>query len=159
MKTIVSSFVCLLLLWALLSGYFKTVLIVLGILSCVFVTFLSIKLKIYSKQHERVGFNLRMPLYFPWLLKEIIKSNLHVARLILTNSKQINPQLVTITPSQKTNTGVAVHANSITLTPGTISIDISDNEILVHAITTHTAQGVLAGDIDKKVTALEGGTK
>lgn len=81
---------------------------------------------------------------------------MHVARLILTNSKEISPQLVTIKPSQKTNTGIAVHANSITLTPGTISIDIENNQLLVHALSSHTAQGVLNGDIDKKVTNLEG---
>lgn len=140
----------------LLSGYFKTILVVLGIISCVLVTVLSIKLKIYSSQRERIRINFRLPLYFPWLLKEIIKSNMHVARLILTNSKEISPQLVTIKPSQKTNTGIAVHANSITLTPGTISIDIENNQLLVHALSSHTAQGVLNGDIDKKVTNLEG---
>lgn len=156
MKTILSSFVSLFILWALLSGYFKTILVVLGILSCIFITFLSIKLKIYSTQRERVGINLRLPLYFPWLLKEIIKSNLHVARLILTNSKEISPQLVAIKPSQKTSTGIAVHANSITLTPGTISIDIEDDEVLVHALSNHTAKGVIDGDIDKRVTKLEG---
>lgn len=59
-------------------------------------------------------------------------------------------------PSQKTNTGLAVHANSITLTPGTISVDINENEILVHALTNHTAQGIIDGDIDKRVSQLEG---
>ena len=156
MKTILSSFVSLFLLWALLSGYFKTNLIVLGILSCVFVTLISIELKIYSLHHERIRTNLRLPLYIPWLLKEIVKSNLHVANLILSGSKEIRPQLVTVKPSQKTKTGVAIHANSITLTPGTISIDINDDQILVHALTDHTAQGIIDGDIDKQVTKLEG---
>lgn len=59
-------------------------------------------------------------------------------------------------PSQKTNTGLAVHANSITLTPGTISVDINENEIFVHALTNHTAQGIIDGDIDKRVSQLEG---
>ncbi len=155
MKTILYSLVSLFILWALLSGYFKTILIVLGIISCVLVTILSIKLKIYSSRHERLRINLGLPLYFPWLLKEIIKSNMHVAQLILTNSKKIHPQLVTIKPSQKSNAGIAVHANSITLTPGTISIDIEDDKLLVHALSKHTAQGILDGDIDKQVTKLE----
>lgn len=140
----------------LLSGYFKANLIVLGVISCVFVTLLSIKLKIFSIHHERLRINLRLPLYIPWLLKEIIKSNLHVARYILSSSHQISHRLVTIKPSQKTNTGIAVHANSITLTPGTISIDFAKDEILVHALTAHTAQGIINGDIDKQVTKLEG---
>ena len=156
MKTIIISLVSLSLLWELLSGYFKTNLIVLGVLSCLFVTLLSIKLKIYSRHHERIRFNLRLPLYIPWLLKEIIKSNLHVARRILSNGGEIKPQLVTIKPSQNTSTGIAVHANSITLTPGTISVDFDDDGILVHALTDQTAQGIRNGDIDKQVAKLEG---
>lgn len=159
MKTIASSFTCLFLLWLLLSGYFKTNLIVFGILSCALVTYLSIKLKIYSSHHERIKFNLHLPLYIPWLLKEIIKSNLHVARCILTSANSIQPQTICLKPTQKTSTGLAVHANSITLTPGTISVDINDDEILVHALTNQTAQGIIDGDIDKRVSKLEGGIK
>ena len=97
-----------------------------------------------------------MPLYLPWLLKEIVKSNLHVARLILSPRLSFSPQVLTAKTSQKSNTGIAIHANSITLTPGTISVDIANNEILVHAISSHTAQGIIDGDIDKKVSKLEG---
>ncbi len=156
MKTIVFSFTSLFLLWLLLSGYFKTNLIVFGVISCVFVTYLSIKLKIYSSHHERIKFNLRLPLYIPWLLKEIIKSNLHVARCILGSRDSIQPQTVCAKPSQKTNTGLAVHANSITLTPATISVDIDKDEILVHALTNHSAQSIINGDIDERVSKLEG---
>jgi len=140
----------------LLSGYFKTNLIVFGILSCALVTLISIKLKIYSSNHERIKFNLRLPLYAPWLLKEIVKSNLQVARCILSSNAAIQPQTLRTKPSQKTNTGIAVHANSITLTPGTISVDINEKEILVHALTDHTAQGIIDRDIDKQVSKLEG---
>ena len=157
MKTVILSFTSLFLLWLLLSGYFKTNLIIFGVISCALVTYISIKLKIYSSHHERIKFNLRLPLYIPWILKEIIKSNLHVARCILGSINRIQPQIVCSKPSQRTSTGLAVHANSITLTPGTISVDINDNEILVHALTNHTAQGIIDGDIDKRVTKLEGG--
>lgn len=156
MKTFILSFTSLFIVWLLLSGYFKTNLIVSGILSCVLVTVISIKLKIYSSQHQRLLFNLRLPSYAPWLLKEIIKSNIHVARCILGSGSFIKPQTLTTHASQKTNTGIAVHANSITLTPGTISVDISGNKILVHALTDHTAQGIIDGYIDKQVSKLEG---
>ncbi len=157
MKTVILSFTSLFLLWLLLSGYFKANLTIFGIISCTLVTYISIKLKIYSSHHERIKFNLRLPFYIPWLLKEITKSNLHVARCILDSNNRTQPQVVYSKPSQKTNTGLAVYANSITLTPGTISIDINDNEILVHALTNHTAQGIINGDIDKRVTKLESG--
>jgi multicomponent Na+:H+ antiporter subunit E len=156
LKTITLSFTSLFLLWLLLSGYFKTNLIVFGIFSCVLVTYLSIRLKIYSSHHERIKFNLRLPFYIPWLLKEIVKSNLHVARCILSSGHNIQPQTVCAKASQKTNIGLAVHANSITLTPATISVDLNENEILVHALTNHAAQGIIDGGIDKRVSKLEG---
>ncbi len=156
MKTILLSFISLFSLWLLLSGYFKINLIVFGIISCALVTYLSIKLKIYSSHHQRIKFNLRLPFYTPWLLKEIVKSNLHVARCILGSKNSIQPQTVYLKATQKSNTGLAVHANSITLTPGTISVDINENEILVHALTDHTAKGIIDGDIDKRVSKLEG---
>tara|TARA_R110002096_G_scaffold59584_4_gene149296 strand:- start:18 stop:497 length:480 start_codon:yes stop_codon:yes gene_type:complete len=159
LKTVILSFTSLFILWLLLSGYFKTNLIIFGVVSCALVTYLSIRLKIYSSHHERIKINLRLPLYIPWLLKEITKSNIHVARCILSSSNRLQPQTVCSRPSQKTTTGLAVHANSITLTPGTISVDINNNEILVHALTDHTAQGIIDGDIDKRVTKLEGGIR
>ena len=156
MKTFLFSFTSLFLVWLLLSGYFKSNLLVLGVLSCCLVTYLAIRLKIYSSRHHRLRFNLRLPRYLPWLFKEIVKSNIHVAGCILHPTLPIQPQTLKPRPSQKTNTGLAVHANSITLTPGTISVDINDNEILVHALTNHTAQGIIDGDIDGQVTKIEG---
>lgn len=94
-------------------------------------------------------------MYLPWLLKEIIKSNIHVARCILNPQLPIQPQTLRTKPSQKTSTALAVHANSITLTPATISVDISDREIFVHALTDISAQGIIDGDIDKQVSKLE----
>ncbi len=98
---------------------------------------------------------MNLPFYIPWLLKEIIKSNVYVTKLVLNPRLPIQPQTLTCSPSQKTNTGLAVHANSITLTPGTISVNISENEILVHALSNHTAQGIIDADIDKQVSKLE----
>ena len=125
-------------------------------LSCLLVTLLAIKLKIYSSQHHRLKINLRLPLYVPWLIKEIIKSNIHVAKCIVSVSLPIQPQTLRVKPSQKTSTALAVHANSITLTPATISVDINENEIFVHALTDSSARGVINGEIDKQVSKLEG---
>ncbi len=155
LKAIFFSFTSLAIVWLLLSGYFKSNLLILGAISCLFVTYISIRLKIYSRSNDRLKFNLYLPLYFPWLLKEIIKSNVHVAKLVLTPNLPIQPQTLTTKPSQKTNTGIAVHANSITLTPGTISIDINEEGILVHALSGHTAQGIIDQEIDKQVSKLE----
>jgi multicomponent Na+:H+ antiporter subunit E len=77
-----------------------------------------------------------------------------VARCILTND--IQPQTLRIKPKQKTDAGLAVHANSITLTPGTISVDYSSKQLLVHALTHHTAEGIKGDEMNIKVATLEG---
>lgn len=155
MKKLVISFVYLFLVWILLSGYFKTNLLVLGVLSCLFVSWLAIKLDIFSDNSDHLKINIRAIGYAPWLLKEIIKSNLHVSRIVLDPKLPINPQSLWIEGSQKTDTALAIHANSITLTPGTISLEVDGKKIHVHAISDDAAQGVKDGDIDKKVANLE----
>lgn len=85
----------------------------------------------------------------------MIKSNLHVARIILDPKLPVEPQAFWIEGSQKTDIGLAIHANSLTLTPGTISLAVEGNKLHVHAITSHTAQSVKNGDIDRKVAGLE----
>ena len=126
LKHVLISFVSLFSIWLLLSGYFKTTLIVLGILSCALVTVLCLKLRVYHSHFERLRINLRLPVYLPWLIVEIIKSNLHVARCIMTG--KIQPQIFSFKLNQKTQTGMAIHANSIPLTPGTISVELKNNE-------------------------------
>jgi len=145
----------LFLIWLLLSGFLKTNLLVLGLLSSGLVSLLAIKLGLLSEHSQRLRINLRLPRYLPFLLKEIWLSNLHVAGLILNPKLPIQPQTLRYQAQQKTESGLAVHGNSITLTPGTISVDIKDKEILVHALSDTTAEGVRAGSIDQQVCKLE----
>ena len=93
--------------------------------------------------------------YLPWLIKEIIKANYDVAKRVISPNLRISPCLFEAPVSQKTDLGQALYANSITLTPGTISLDLRSNEILVHALTAETAAGVATGEMDRKVSALE----
>lgn len=96
--------------------------------------------------------------YWPWLIVEIAKSALGVARVIVDPKLPISPRLIRAKASQRTAVGIATYANSITLTPGTITVEISrrDSEFLVHALTAEGAAGVLDGAMDRRVTAFEG---
>ena len=96
-------------------------------------------------------------IYWVWLAKEMIVSALYVARLIIDPSRPIAPVLVRLGASQKSDVGLATYANSITLTPGTISVEVSSRrrEILVHAITGETAAGLADGEMDRRVCRLE----
>jgi multicomponent Na+:H+ antiporter subunit E len=94
-------------------------------------------------------------LYLPWLLWQILKSNIEVSRIILNPKLPISPRLLKVKSSQQTTTGEVLYANSITLTPGTISLDVQGSTILVHALTEESAQGVENGDMDRRVSQLE----
>jgi multicomponent Na+:H+ antiporter subunit E len=59
-------------------------------------------------------------------------------------------------PSQRSAVGLCTHANSITLTPGTISVEVGPDEFLVHALTSAAAEGVRSGDMDRRVKRFEG---
>ena len=99
----------------------------------------------------------RATLYWPWLAKEIVKSAWDVTKVILSPRLPIQPTLVRFRPSQRTEVGLVTHANSITLTPGTITIEADRDEFLVHALTTAGAEGVTGGDMDARVARFERG--
>jgi multicomponent Na+:H+ antiporter subunit E len=102
-----------------------------------------------------VHLSLRVFIYWPWLIVEIVKSAWSVARIIIDPRLPISPTLLRARTSQKTAVGVVTYANSITLTPGTISVDVKQHEILVHALTREGADGLLMGEMDRRVTQFE----
>ena len=81
-----------------------------------------------------IKFNLHSIFYFLWLIKEIIKSSLSVAKIIIRKDMNIKPVFEWIDSEQKNDFGIALYANSITLTPGTVTIDIKNNVLLIHAL-------------------------
>ena len=88
---------------------------------------------------------------------EIIKANVDVIKAICRPNMNISPRMIKVKASQTTEIGQVVYANSITLTPGTITLDVRDGEMLVHALTKDTAAGLQTGEMDRRVTRLEGG--
>lgn len=95
--------------------------------------------------------------YLPWLVKEIVLANVHVARVILSpRPLPIRPRLLRIRASQRTAVARVAYANSITLTPGTVTLGVRGDEMLVHALDEASAAGLLAGEMDRRVRALEG---
>jgi multicomponent Na+:H+ antiporter subunit E len=92
----------------------------------------------------------------PWLLWEIAKANVDVARRVLSRRPAIAPSLLRVRAGQRGDLGRAIYANSITLTPGTVSIEVAGDEITVHALTAEAADGLRTGEMDRKVTDYEG---
>jgi multicomponent Na+:H+ antiporter subunit E len=96
----------------------------------------------------------RLLIYAPWLVKEIVLANIDVARRILHPRMPISPSLVKVKCSQRLELARVIYANSITLTPGTVSVDMEGDTITVHALSRNAAEGVLSGEMDRKVTRL-----
>ena len=149
-------FVVLFTVWLLLSGHYTPTLMTYGALSCLGVVLLVGHLGILDHEALPTHLGFGLILYVPWLLKEILLSNLAVAKVILSPSLPIRPRILRVDASQKTDVGRVAYANSITLTPGTVTLDARDGKLLVHALTTDSAEGLLSGEMDRRVAKLEG---
>lgn len=143
--------------WLLWSGHYTPLLISFGAVSCMLVVLLSHRMNIIDEEGVPVHLGLR-PFYdyAPWLLKEIVLANIDVARRILDPGLPIRPTIVWVRASQKGDLGRVIYANSITLTPGTVSIDMVGDQIAVHALSYEGAAEDMAGDMDRRVSNLEG---
>jgi multicomponent Na+:H+ antiporter subunit E len=95
-------------------------------------------------------------IYWPWLLKEIVKSAWDVSKIILHPKLPISPTLVRFKPDPEDRVGLVIHAKSITLTPGTITIEAGPNEFLVHALTRERCRRAGDSEMDRRATRLEG---
>jgi multicomponent Na+:H+ antiporter subunit E len=153
----VSAFVVLYLFWLLLSGYFVAFLLAAGAGCAAAVVLLARRMDVIDREGHPIHLGARALLsYWPWLLKEIVKSGWDVSRRILDPRLPISPTLTRFKPSQMTDIGLVIHANSITLTPGTISVEVARDELLVHALTNDGAASLAGSEMDRRVTELEG---
>jgi len=156
LKLAIGLFVILLILWLLSSGHYTTLIITFGVLSCALVLFLCLKMELVDSEGVPIHLFGRGLIYAPWLIWQIFLSNIDVAKRILRPKVDISPQLIEVETSQKTDLGRVIYANSITLTPGTVSIQVHEDRILVHAIGREVAEDLQQGEMDRRVTRLEG---
>ena len=152
-------FAVLFVAWLLMSGHYTPLLISLGVLSCALATVMADRIGGSDEEGLPLHIMARLPAYLVWLLKEIIMSNIATGRLILFG--RARPVLFATPASQGTAGGVVTYANSITLTPGTVTIEVAEKngttEFLVHAVDQPFADDVESGEMDRRVTALEAG--
>lgn len=145
--------------WLLWSGIYEPVLLGFAAISVAAVVFASRKLGVVDAEGVPLAIvNAGQLTYIPWLLGQVVTSNLDVARRVIAGPRSIAPRMLTVVPSQASPAARVLYANSITLTPGTVSVRMFDDEILVHALHAEAAEGLLDGEMDRRVTALEGPT-
>jgi len=143
--------------WLLLSGFFEPLLIAFGIATCVTVVWIARRMDVVDHEGHPIHLGPRIVVYWLWLIGEIIKSNIDVAKRIIDPRLPIQPTLFWTKASQQSELGQVIYANSITLTPGTVSVRVSDGSILVHALSAESAAGVEQGDMDRRVSSLKSG--
>ena len=147
-------FVFYFVIWLLLSGHYDPLLLTLGVLSCITCLFVTWKAKFIDEEGLPLHLLIRLPIYTLWLFKEIIKANIDTAKIIIMNNP--DTQNFRVKSSQKTEAGKVTYANSITLTPGTVTTVLDGDILEVHALSSDMADDVKSGAMDKKVSWLEG---
>jgi len=120
--------------WLLLSGHYTPLLLGLGALSCVLVAYLAHRMDVVDDEGLPFQIGFRFFAYLPWLMWEVFRSNVAVARLVLDPRLPINPKLGHYRLPFRTDLGRVIFGNSVTLTPGTVTTAIDGDEIEVHVL-------------------------
>ena len=153
MKSFILFFI-LFSLWLLMSGHYNVLIVSLGIISCAFCVYVAKRGKLIDDEGLPIFFMPRLLNYLIWLFKEILKSNLNTAKVIIKG--KVEPETFTVKTSQVTDVAKVTYANSITLTPGTVTTKIQKGVFEVHALNSDFGNDVRTNEMDKKVTWLEG---
>jgi len=156
MKHFIGLAIVLMGAWVLWSWHFTPLLLSFGVVSCIIVLLIARSMGVVDREGAPVDLPPGLLIYLPWLFWEIAKANVDVARIVLHPRLPISPQLIQVRAGQDDDVGRVIYANSITLTPGTVTIDTEGELITVHALTKEAADGVLSGDMDRRVPRLGG---
>lgn len=142
--------------WLMLSGYYDNpLLLTLGAVSCALAVLVVRRMDVLDHEGHPLYLMRLTFFYMPWLIKEIIKSSLDVAKIIIHPRLPIDPTIVHIKTSQQTELGRVVYANSITRTPGTATVTAEKGGMMIHAITKEAAESLMEGEMDRRVAAID----
>jgi multicomponent Na+:H+ antiporter subunit E len=162
MRSILGLLILLIAVWAVLSWHYSTepLIFVFAVLSLLAVVWLTRRMDRVagggSLPASFAGMLLRLPRYTLFVARWLVDANIRVTRLLLDPRIRLKPRVLRIKASQKTELGRVILANSITLTPGTVTLDVDGDELLVFALGPVSASGVLNGEMDREVSRLEG---
>jgi multicomponent Na+:H+ antiporter subunit E len=157
LKTFLTS-IFMMALWLMLSGIYKPMLIGFGIVSVALVMVIVRRMDQVDGDHVRISIKpIQFFFYLFWLFIEIAKSNWRVTKIILARAMPIRQNLFEVPYTQTSDLGQVIFANSITLTPGTLTIETETGDFLVHALSYEPADMDALADMDRRVTEIENG--
>ncbi|MEJ2255940.1 MAG: Na+/H+ antiporter subunit E [Woeseiaceae bacterium] len=136
--------------WLLWSGIYKPLLLWLGAFSCALTVYIAHRVGFFERAS---GLHVipKLPGLSIWLLAEIVKSSVEVVRLILDPKLPISPTVVYLDAEPEGSVGQVILANSITLTPGTVTLDVFEDRLCVHCLTREGAEALQAGDANRRI--------
>lgn len=148
--------VVLFALWLLLSGVYKPMMLSFGVGTCALAVFVALRMGTLDEESAPFHLALRAVAYVPWLVWDILRCNVQLARIVLSPRLPIDPAIVHFQASQRTDLGRFVYANSITLTPGTVTTGVVGDDFEVHALSREMVDGSEENEMNRRVAALEG---
>jgi multicomponent Na+:H+ antiporter subunit E len=152
----IALFLILMAVWLLWSGHLEPLTLAFGVLASLVGVGFAARTRILDEEGFPFHLAGRMLTFIPWVLWQIVLANLHVARVVLDPRLPIRPHLVRVPARQRTVIGAVIHANTITITPGTVTLDLREGSLLLHALTDAAAADDLDGSVDRRVCELEG---
>lgn len=154
----ISILIVLFALWLLLSGIYTTMITGLGFASSLLVLIIINRMDAQDSDSFEIQLSpFRFVKYMVWLMVEIARANWAVTKTILSRDMNIRQHLFTVPYTQKTDLAQVIFANSITLTPGTITVETEDGQFLVHAVSYSEDDPAAISDMDARITACEKG--
>jgi len=141
--------------WLANSGHYSPLLLALGAASVALVCILAHRMHLVARESQPLHLVSQVPGYWSWLLKEMATANLDVVYRVWRGNDAISPTQVVVRASQKTDVGEVIYANSITLTPGTVVMELAGSELTVHALTREAAEALEGGEMDRRVSRIE----
>ncbi len=140
--------------WVLWSGYLKPLLLGLGAFSCILTVWIVRRMGYFDDAKFAFHYDWRLLGFWAWLAGEVVKSSIEVARIVLRRRIEIEPTVVDIDGSGLGPVDLAVLGNSITLTPGTLTLDVYEGRLRVHALTREGAAALESGEMQRRVAGL-----
>ena len=136
------------------SGYLKPLLLGLGALSCLLTIWVVRRMGYFDDDTFAFHYDWRLLGFWAWLGREVVLSSIQVARVVLRRKVDVEPEVVDIDGSGLGPVDLALLGNSITLTPGTLTLDVYEGRLLVHALTADGAAALRQGEMQRRVAAL-----
>jgi multicomponent Na+:H+ antiporter subunit E len=154
-RYILSLTIVLAALWLAVSGVYKPLLFILGGGSVALVVWLSVRMDVVGVEHDPVLYSWRLPIYWGWLLWQIVLTNINVAGLVF-KPRNIRSHLLKVPVPLDTAVAKVTYANSCTLTPGTVALHLTEDDLLVHVLDDYSAEDLKNGHMARKIAWLEG---